>query len=379
VCHVTQWCVWNAFQHVGFVDPHTSCHSPPPSHSPCACLPKANVGLYIDATAHMDVAAWMEPTVGPATEIAATYLCVESPLPPKAVCGLQFSVLLSVAVRLATLLEFITKWGTRDPVGLPPAWLHFQMDGGHVLLKALGQAAKGALHSRGVATVTGMSDTVDGLWEQVRRKLRLPGEAMCPIIIDEAQVLAKTEYPHVADVAVRVPVKGLQTVGLCCRDSLGTDIHAFAALSQAPCLSPVIAENLAGSGSCVQRPCRGLRASYCLWDSHDARAALVAGSGRGEGPRGRHDEVGFFGAPPEGVELEECIKLPEELHRLAQSRHLRRPRLVSMCVRAYAWAVREPDCFCGGLVPYPQTPSVPLKLSACVCVLMRESEGLTLC
>jgi hypothetical protein len=134
-----------------------------------------------------------------------TYLRVESVLPPKAVCGLQFSVLLSVAVRLATLLEFITLWGTRDLGGLPLAWLRFQMYGGHATLMETGLAAKNALFARGVTTVPGMTDAVKGLWVEIRRKLRLPLGTVCPVVIDEAQVLAKTEYPHVVDQTVRAP------------------------------------------------------------------------------------------------------------------------------------------------------------------------------
>jgi hypothetical protein len=168
-------------------------------------------------------------------------------------CGLQFSVLLTVAVRLATLLEFIAVWGTRDRGDLPLAWLRFQIDGGHVLFRVTVRAFKEALGRVGKTTVEEMSDMVDGLWVEVLIALGLPKEVVCPVVIDEAQVLTSTStrYSHVTDRTVRVPVQGLQTLCLCCTNSLGADVSGFAVTFQVPCLFPVIAEDVASSGGSV--------------------------------------------------------------------------------------------------------------------------------
>jgi hypothetical protein len=140
------------------------------------------------------------------TDIAVTYLHVEAALPPKSVCGLQFSVLLSVAVRLATLLVFMDCWGTVDKAGLPLAWLRFQMHGGHALFMSIGLDVKRGLFSEGKTTVMGISDTVRLLWREARTKLALSTEAVCPVVVDEAQVLANTDYPHVDNPKVLVPL-----------------------------------------------------------------------------------------------------------------------------------------------------------------------------
>jgi hypothetical protein len=155
--------------------------------------------LYIDAAAHSDVKAWRASTVDPATDISATFLLVRAAFSLEDVCRLQFSVLLTVAVRLATLLQFIAAWGTRDLGSLPLAWLRFQMDGGHVLFRVTVSAFKEALGRLGKTTVPGMSDMVDGLWDEVRETLGLPLETLCPVVIDEAQVLtsARARYSHV--------------------------------------------------------------------------------------------------------------------------------------------------------------------------------------
>jgi hypothetical protein len=79
------------------------------------------------------------------------------------------------------------------------------MYGGHATFMETGLAVKNALFARGVTTVPGMTDAVKGLWVEIRRKLRLPLGTVCPVIVDEAQVLAKTEYPHVVDQTVRAP------------------------------------------------------------------------------------------------------------------------------------------------------------------------------
>ncbi len=121
--------------------------------------------------------------------------------------GLQFSVLLSVAVRLASLLKFIALWGRRDRRELPLAWLRFQMDDGHDLFKVIVSAFLESLEEAGKTTVSGMSGMVALLWDEVRETLGLPLETLCPVVVDEAQILTKTRYSysHVTDTPVRAP------------------------------------------------------------------------------------------------------------------------------------------------------------------------------
>jgi hypothetical protein len=178
--------------------------------------------LYIDAAAHRDVEAWRASTVDPATDISATFLLVKAAFSMEDACRLQFSVLLTVAVRLATLRQFIAAWGTRDLGSLPLAWLRFQMDGGHVLFRVTVSAFKEALGRLGKTTVSGMSDMVDGLWNKVLNALGLPLETWCPVVIDEAQVLtsARARYSHVTDRAVRVPEQGFRPCACAARTAL---------------------------------------------------------------------------------------------------------------------------------------------------------------
>ena len=79
------------------------------------------------------------------------------------------------------------------------------MDGGHVLFEVIVRAFQAKLDEAGKTTVKGMLDMVKLLWEEVRETLRLPLEALCPVVVDEAQILTKTRYSHVTDTAVRVP------------------------------------------------------------------------------------------------------------------------------------------------------------------------------
>ena len=203
----------HSFYWFPFMEPHPL---PPPPVPCCLCPVQGNIGLYIDAAAHADAHFWRQSSTSSASDIAKVYLQLEAPGPAKDVCGLEFAVLLSVAVRLAALLQFIAVWESRDRAALPLAWLRFQLGDGHALFENVVAAVKAALSTQGWTTVKEMSATVIMLWTEVRKQLTLPAGTVCPIVVDEAQILAETDYSHITDTAVRSPFLR-STVGLRCK------------------------------------------------------------------------------------------------------------------------------------------------------------------
>ena len=147
---------------------------------------------------------WRESSVHAATYHCRWYLRAGA-FPPPEVFGLQFSVLLAVAVRLATLREFIEHWEAleMDQYDLPLAWLRFQMGGGPALFKSVGHAVKRAMMTQGVPEVSALLEVVSDLWGDIATVLGLPLDSKCPVVIDEAQILTQTVYARVEDKAVR--------------------------------------------------------------------------------------------------------------------------------------------------------------------------------
>lgn len=119
--------------------------------------------------------------------------------------GLQFSVLVSLAARLAVLSIFMEVWAAasapRD--GLPLAWLRFQLDGGHHVCDKVVTQAKDVMEAQGVTTVSTMVEVVQRLWAGVQSALDLDSSSALSVAVDEAQILAKTWYNHPEDPAVR--------------------------------------------------------------------------------------------------------------------------------------------------------------------------------
>ncbi len=136
---------------------------------------------------------------------------------PDEVRGLQVCVLLCIAVRLAVLLEFVDCWGERDPGDLPQAWLRFQLAGGAALFATIGRAVRQVLYSAGKTVLTFVMDIVIDLWRTIMGGAALSSKAeprlRCPVVIDEAQILTKTRYPHIWDPKVRNSCLGALRLG----------------------------------------------------------------------------------------------------------------------------------------------------------------------
>lgn len=162
----------------------------------CLASAQTTVGVYINAASHVDARFWREATPNTATGISQLYV-EATEVTPLDVSGLQFSVLLSVVVRLGYLCRLIESWGVgTDCSDLPLAWLRFQLDGGPSMFHEAARALKAQMDISGVTSITVMMRVLETLWGQIRDSLHLRG-TLCTIAIDEAQIL--TSYSHTND------------------------------------------------------------------------------------------------------------------------------------------------------------------------------------
>lgn len=180
---------------------------PPPS--PCLVLrcsnPQETFGLYFDAHSHTDARNW-EVSRSTSESMCGMYIVAGTDA-MRDVCGLQFSVLLSTVVRLASLLQFIEMSATEEVRSdLPLAWLRFQLDGGPAMFEEAGFDFKRQQLSRRPASVLVMMEVLRSLWGRIRDCLSLPLDTLCTVAIDEAQVLSRHQYTHEHDTSVSARV-----------------------------------------------------------------------------------------------------------------------------------------------------------------------------